>query len=73
MQGHERPMRGDARALHPAHRSVFMVADVLFTGAVLGGGADSLHKLVQVFTNFMDATAELAKKRKRRAWEMERP
>jgi len=50
-----------------------MVADVLFTGAVLGGGADSLHKLVQVFTNFMDATAELAKKRKRRAWEMERP
>jgi hypothetical protein len=51
-------------ALHPAQRSVFMVTDVLFAGSVLGGGADSLHKVVQVFTNFMDSTAELAEKRK---------
>ena len=40
-----------------------MVADVLLTGAVVGGGSDGMHKLVQVFTNFMDSTAELAKKR----------
>ena len=40
-----------------------MVADVLFTDAVLGGGSDGIHKLVQVFTNFMDSTAELARKR----------
>ena len=41
-----------------------IVADVLFTGAVLGGGSDGMHKLVQVFTNFMDSTAELAGKRR---------
>jgi hypothetical protein len=35
--------------------------DVLLTGALLAGGADGLHKLVSVFTNYMDATAEKAK------------
>jgi len=53
--------------LEQTQRSLFMITDVLFTGAVLGGGADGLHKLVQVFTNFMDSTAELAKKRRDRA------
>ena len=43
-----------------------MVADVLFTGAVLGGGSDGMHNLVQVFTNFMDSTTELARKGVRR-------
>ena len=41
----------------------FMAMDVLLTGMLLGGGADGLHKLVSVFTNFMDATAHQAKRR----------
>jgi hypothetical protein len=35
--------------------------DVLLTGALLGGGADGLHKLVSVFTNYMDSAAKRAK------------
>jgi len=43
-------------ALTSAQRTVFRVIDVVLTGAVLGGGADGMHKLVSVFTNFMDRT-----------------
>lgn len=52
-----------ADAIPGWQQRLVMVADVLFTGAVLGGGSDGMHKLVQVFTNFMDSTAALAKKR----------
>jgi hypothetical protein len=40
-----------------------MAMDVLLTGMLLGGGADGLHKLVSIFTNFMDSTAQQAKRR----------
>jgi hypothetical protein len=36
----------------------FVALDVLLTGALLAGGADGMHKLVTVFTTFMDKTAE---------------
>jgi hypothetical protein len=36
---------------------LFRTTDVLLTGAVLGGGSDALHQLVQVFTNFFQTTA----------------
>jgi hypothetical protein len=42
---------------------LFNVADVVLTGGAIGGGADGLHKLVSVFTNFMDSSAKLAKAR----------
>jgi hypothetical protein len=42
---------------------LFSVADVILTGGAIGGGADGLHKLVSVFTNFMDSSAKLAKAR----------
>ena len=44
-------------------RSAFKVTDVVLTGALLGGGADGLHKIVSVFTNFMDVTAKKVKAR----------
>jgi hypothetical protein len=50
-------------ALSGLQRRLFCTVDVLLTGALLGGGADGLHKLVRVFTTFMDSTAELAKGR----------
>lgn len=49
--------------LSGTQRSVFTAADVLLTGAVIGGGAEGMHKVVSVFTNFMDSTAKLAKAR----------
>lgn len=49
------------RSLPAIQQQWFNAADVLLTGAVLGGGSDGLHKLVSVFTNFLDATAQRAK------------
>jgi len=37
-------------------RDSFRLFDTFVTGAVLGGGADGLHKLVSVFTGFLDKT-----------------
>ena len=50
-------------ALPQAQQTIFNMADVILTGAALGGGADGLHKLVSVFTSFMDSSAKLAKDR----------
>lgn len=49
------------RSLPRIQQQWFNGADVILTGAVLGGGSDGLHKLVSVFTNFLDATAQRAK------------
>jgi hypothetical protein len=51
------------KALPLAQQRLFNTADVLLTGAVLGGGADVLHQLVLVFTNFMESSAKWAKER----------
>lgn len=40
---------------------LFASADMIVTGAVLAGGTDAIHKMMNVFTNFMDAAAEKAK------------
>lgn len=48
-------------SLPETQQTIFNVTDVFLTGAVLGGGADGLHKLVSVFTNFMDVTAKRVK------------
>jgi hypothetical protein len=47
--------------LPPAQHSLLRGVDVLLTGALLGGGADGLHKLVSVFTNYMDTSAKKIK------------
>jgi len=49
-------------ALPRIQRKLFRTADVLLTGAVLGGGSDALHQLVSVFTNFMESAASSAKR-----------
>jgi hypothetical protein len=38
--------------------SVFKIVDVVLTGAMLAGGADGLHKVVSVFTSYLDKTKE---------------
>jgi hypothetical protein len=42
--------------LHDFQRVLFQIVDVLITGALLGGGADGIHKIVSAFTTFMDKT-----------------
>lgn len=40
---------------------LFNSMDVVLTGALLGGGSDALHKLITVFTNFMETSSKKAK------------
>ncbi len=42
-------------------KSLFNLADVLLTGAVMGGGSDFMHKLITTFTDLMNATSQKAK------------
>lgn len=43
-------------ALTGWQRTLLATVDVLITGAVIGGGADGIHKIVNMFTTFFDAT-----------------
>jgi len=45
-------------SLPAAQQGWFNAADVVLSGAVLGGGADGLHKLVSVFTNYLDTVTQ---------------
>lgn len=46
----------------PAGNWLFPIVDVVVTGAVLAGGSEGVHKMVNVFSNFMEALADRAKK-----------
>ena len=37
-------------------QQVFVASDVVLTGTLLGGGADALHQVMNVFTSFMQTT-----------------
>jgi hypothetical protein len=55
-------VRGLATLMNVKECSViFRALDVLLTGALLAGGADGLHKIVAVFTSFMEKSAERTK------------
>jgi len=38
--------------------AVFDLLDILITGGLLGGGAEGIHRIISVFTDFLDATRE---------------
>jgi len=48
-------------ARSPAQTSAFTILDVLLTGFLIGGGSDFLHRLITVFTNFLDSSAQRGK------------
>lgn len=41
-----------------AQQHYFLVVDVILTAALLSGGADGIHSVVNAFTGFFDATAK---------------
>lgn len=47
---------GELGRTAPLQAAIFRTADAVLTGALLGGGADGIHKLVSVFTDFLDLT-----------------
>lgn len=42
----------------PSQATWFHAIDVVITAMVLGGGADGMHKLISLITDFLDATRE---------------
>ncbi|HEV2177887.1 MAG TPA: hypothetical protein VGW33_11915 [Terriglobia bacterium] len=46
----------DAFTGHPTQQAWFTVADVLLTGALVGGGSDFVHQFITSLTNFMNKT-----------------
>jgi hypothetical protein len=46
----------------PIGNWLFPTVDVLVTGAVLAGGSEGVHQMVNVFSNFMESLADHAKK-----------
>lgn len=43
------------------HKGTFNVLDVLVSGGIIGGGSEAIHKMMNVITEFLDATAKKAK------------
>lgn len=50
------------KALSETQLNLFHLADVCLTGGLLAGGSEGIHKVTQVYTNYMDASAERAKR-----------
>lgn len=42
--------------LGTSQKCLFRGLDIVLSGALLGGGSDGLHKLISVFTDFLDKT-----------------
>jgi hypothetical protein len=42
-------------------RTLFQIADVIITGALIGGGSDGIHQIVSAVTTFMESTKNKAK------------
>lgn len=47
----------DSSSLSSEQLSIFLIVDVIFTGAVIAGGSDSINKVMKVFNGFMEQTA----------------
>ncbi|UCE06080.1 MAG: hypothetical protein JSW07_21250 [bacterium] len=43
-------------------KSLFNFIDVLLTGGLIAGGSDSIHKLTELYRNFVETTSKKAKK-----------
>ncbi|HWR82946.1 MAG TPA: hypothetical protein VN285_06570 [Candidatus Deferrimicrobium sp.] len=48
-------------------RHLFNFTDIVLTGALIGGGSESIHRVVAVITDFLDATRTIASKKQQKA------
>ena len=51
----------DISALTGSQKGIFVVVDILLTGAVLAGGSEAINKIMKVYNSFMTSTADKAK------------
>jgi hypothetical protein len=54
----------EIEALTGTQMYLFNALDVLITGAVIGGGAEGIHKIVKVFTTFLETSSAKIEKQK---------
>ena len=55
---------GSLERLGSIQRSLFTTIDVLLTGALLGGGSEGIHRVINIITNYVDSTANKFKPEK---------
>ena len=48
--------------LSDTQETAFQLTDVLLTGGLIAGGAEGIHRMANVFNDFMDSTADRAKR-----------
>lgn len=51
----------DLETVQPFQQLCIELVDVLLTGGIIAGGSDGVHKLLQVVTNFLEATSDRVK------------
>ena len=49
------------QSLGKFQRDAFLLLDVFLTGGLIAGGSEGIHKLTQVYSDFMDATSQKVK------------
>jgi hypothetical protein len=49
------------QSLGTYQRDAFLLLDVFLTGGLIAGGSEGIHKLTQVYSDFMDATSQKVK------------
>ncbi|MCB9703760.1 MAG: hypothetical protein H6711_17825 [Myxococcales bacterium] len=52
---------GALAAVSQGQSVAFRAVDVLLTGGVIAGGSEAIHKVIQLFTTFMEATTQRVK------------
>ena len=51
----------DISTLKESQEGIFIIVDILLTGAVLAGGSEAINKIMKVYNSFMTSTADKAK------------
>lgn len=49
------------QSLGKYQRDAFLLLDVFLTGGLIAGGSEGIHKLTQVYSDFMDSTSQKVK------------
>lgn len=47
--------------VYSLHKYMYNFLDILISGGIIGGGSEAIHKLMNVITEFLDATAKRVK------------
>ena len=52
----------DINSITGVQQHIFVAVDILITGSVLAGGSEAFNKIMKIYNNIMNSTAEKVKK-----------